>query len=435
MFNLESSSHEADDAALRSFFGRGWQEVGVLGSGARGPVRLVRAVDPDRVAFPSSALKRSTVAEVRALQALSRCSNIVALEEHFAASEGDVNHLSADDSHPCWARLEWLQGGDLRTFLRSAGGQVPHVTAAFIVSEVLLGLESMHSKGWMHRDVKADNIGLSGGLPSDGSSDFGSCRVKLLDFDSAALVPHGSCLTEVIGTVENMAPEVFEASYDERADCWSLGVVCHQLLFGYRPFNDVSVDGIEEMVRNWRQYLHLPSEPADEPTEFVRTLLVDRTERPTSLEALQHPWMARARAAASQSAPPESSQDSCAASKDQMHLEVQTNLQLTEKKDIRPLALPTSIPSPARSRCTNAMLTAPSAPLALSAELIDPAPPLPSGDSLSHCEDGSVDAAKTHEEELGDCLDRIRSLIKELEKNAADTASICSASRAAQHRA
>merc|ERR1712203_31818 len=71
----------------------------------------------------------------------------------------------------------------------------------------------------------------------------------------------------------------------------SLGVVCHQLVFGYRPFNDVSVEGIEEIVRNWRQYLHLSSEPSDGPTDFVRALLVDRSDRPSSAEALQHPWI------------------------------------------------------------------------------------------------------------------------------------------------
>lgn len=273
----------------------------------------------------------------------------------------------------------------------------------------------------MHRDVKAENIGLSHALPNDQSCITSSCRVKLIDFDSAAMVPQHGSLTEVIGTVENMAPEVFEASYDERADCWSLGVVCHQLLFGYRPFNDVSVEGIEEMVRNWRQYLHLSTESTDEPTEFIRSLLVDRTDRPSSSDALQLPWIAHSRVASAEAG-------ICGHLHDQEQVDsgctvispkVQ-RLQATEKKDIRCLTAPSAIPSPARNRCSNVFL------------------PTPQVNAASACsgtlEDSVIAAAVSHEDELGHCLDRIRNLIKELEKNAADTAAICSLSRPEQLR-
>jgi len=94
-----------------------------------------------------------------------------------------------------------------------------------------------------------------------------------------------------VGTVENMAPEVFGGAYDERADCWSLGVVTYECLFGYRPFNDICIDHIEEMVRNWKRYLVLPSQAGKVVADFINSLLIGRRERLSSAEVLSHPWI------------------------------------------------------------------------------------------------------------------------------------------------
>eukprot|EP00747_Dinoflagellata_sp_TGD_P181551 gnl/TRDRNA2_/TRDRNA2_35425_c0_seq1.p1 gnl/TRDRNA2_/TRDRNA2_35425_c0~~gnl/TRDRNA2_/TRDRNA2_35425_c0_seq1.p1 ORF type:complete len:493 (-),score=54.01 gnl/TRDRNA2_/TRDRNA2_35425_c0_seq1:58-1455(-) len=271
--------------ALQAFMSRGWEEVRVLGSGALGPVLLVNRLDGSE----RSALKRSTMHEVKALMELHQCQHVVSLREHFSGCAD----LRQEDA--VWARLECLEAGTLRTLVRARlPGKVPDVTARFLISEVLAGLDELHSRGWMHRDVKAENIGLST-LPG---SAFGQhseaevgCRVKLLDFDSAVQVTPGCELSEVIGTVENMAPEVYEGSYDERADLWSLGVVAYELLFGYRPFNDACVDHVEEMVRNWQRYLVLPFDAEEAPSAFVRSLLSERRDRPSSWQASQHTWL------------------------------------------------------------------------------------------------------------------------------------------------
>eukprot|EP00928_Gymnodinium_smaydae_P037836 TRINITY_DN26217_c0_g4_i1.p1 TRINITY_DN26217_c0_g4~~TRINITY_DN26217_c0_g4_i1.p1 ORF type:complete len:762 (+),score=165.05 TRINITY_DN26217_c0_g4_i1:117-2402(+) len=253
----------------------GWEEVSTLGSGARGAVLLVRR----RSGGEKCALKRSTLAEVRALKALSRCRNVVRLFETFATADAS----SAADE--LWARLEWLEGGSLRDYLRSRRDQkVSDVSARFLLSELLRGLEDIHKIGWMHRDVKAENVGLSSGITQ-------GCRVRLLDFDVATEVPGGRSLHEVVGTVENMAPEVFEGAYDERADCWSLGVIAYEVLFGYRPFNDACIDQVEEMVRNWRRYLLLPFDAAEAPASFVRCLLTGAEDRMTCTCALEHAWL------------------------------------------------------------------------------------------------------------------------------------------------
>jgi len=265
-----SFGNDAQSAALSGFFNQGWEQVGFLGIGARGSVLRIRR----SVGGEETALKRATSEEVRALQVLSGCRNVIGLLEHF----------KGDGPDEVWARLELLEGDSLRSYLRSMKGEVPQATVRYILQGVLSGLQDIHQRGWMHRDVKAENIGFTSMLGCE------SCP-KLMDFDTAVAVPRGTTLYEVIGTVENMAPEVFAGRYNESADCWSLGVVAYEMLFGYRPFNDACIEQVEEMVRSWEKYLLLPSDAAEAPSSFIRELLTDRKDRMSSQAAGRHHWL------------------------------------------------------------------------------------------------------------------------------------------------
>lgn len=261
---------------LQTFLARGWEEAGLLGIGARGSVlQIKRKRDSGPHTSKQYALKCSTSEEIKALKALSHCKSVVCLEEHVVL-QGQV-----------WARLELCEGGTIRDHLRSLsreGLSLPEHQARFFIGEVLKGLDEIHRRRWMHRDIKAENIGLTAPMHHDG-------RVKLLDFDSAVAIPQRGKLSQVVGTAENMAPEVFEGAYDERADCWSVGVLTHELVFGYRPFNDPTLDGVEEMIRNWREYLVLPSGISDVTADFLKGLLAGCEERNTSAEAARHDWL------------------------------------------------------------------------------------------------------------------------------------------------
>lgn len=118
--------------------------------------------------------------------------------------------------------MEFCSGGDL-----SRRVPVEESLAVMICKKILLAVQYMHSKGVAHRDIKLENIMLDGNQ-----------EIKLIDFGlaTAYLSEEYNNMTDKVGTLYSMAPEVLEGSYDERCDLWSVGVVSYLLLSGEQPF-------------------------------------------------------------------------------------------------------------------------------------------------------------------------------------------------------
>ncbi len=122
--------------------------------------------------------------------------------------------------------MEYLTGGPI---LRKDGQPRDVPFALRVTREIATALAYAHSKGFIHRDVKPDNILLR----DDGSSaltDFGIARAS----DSATRMTRTGA---VIGTPHYMSPEQARGKpVDGRADLYSLGVVLYELLIGRVPF-------------------------------------------------------------------------------------------------------------------------------------------------------------------------------------------------------
>jgi serine/threonine protein kinase len=111
--------------------------------------------------------------------------------------------------------------------------RIPGKIVGFVMFMVLRALNYAHeyafddgSKGIIHRDVSPGNILI----------DEGNGFVKLTDFGVATQKSEAKSKIEIAGKVPYMAPEVLtNGSVDARADLYSLGVVCYELLTGFNP--------------------------------------------------------------------------------------------------------------------------------------------------------------------------------------------------------
>lgn len=95
-------------------------------------------------------------------------------------------------------------------------------------AQVIMGLEYLHSKGVTHRDMKPENILISGE------------DVKIADFGLGNFYKEGELLKTACGSPCYASPEMLARNpYDpEMVDIWSSGIILYAMACGYLPFED-----------------------------------------------------------------------------------------------------------------------------------------------------------------------------------------------------
>ncbi|MEP6622162.1 MAG: serine/threonine-protein kinase [bacterium] len=129
--------------------------------------------------------------------------------------------------------MPFVKGDTVRA--RIALGPMPTAEVADILADVAKALAYAHSEGVVHRDIKPDNILLSGGAAT--VADFGIAKA----LSSARAQASDGALTSLgtsLGTPAYMAPEQVagDPDTDHRADIYSLGCVAYEMLTGQTPF-------------------------------------------------------------------------------------------------------------------------------------------------------------------------------------------------------
>ena len=153
--------------------------------------------------------------------------------------------------------MPMLEGMSLRSML-DAHGSVPSDRAIEITRQLAEGLQYVHDRKLLHRDIKPDNLWLT----KTGDVvllDFGLTRSTNESTESDAPI---TCQGTVIGTPSYMSPEqVTGKELDQRSDLFSVGVVLVEMLSGESPFkktnlfstmmsvagDEVEMDQFEEM--------------------------------------------------------------------------------------------------------------------------------------------------------------------------------------------
>jgi len=131
--------------------------------------------------------------------------------------------------------MPFVAGESLRARM-SREGELPIADTVRILRDVVSALAYAHSCGVVHRDVKPDNVLISGGVAV--VTDFGVAKAVSASSDSGS----GSAITTLglaLGTPTYMAPEQATASpqIDHRADIYALGAMAYEMLAGTPPFS------------------------------------------------------------------------------------------------------------------------------------------------------------------------------------------------------
>jgi len=186
--------------------------------------------------------------------------------------------------------LEYVPGGSVGSCLRKYGRFEENVTRYF-TEQILLGLEYLHSKGILHRDLKADNI-LVEKTGVCKISDFGISK-RTDDIDEQ------NVLTAMQGTVFWMAPEVVNTGkrgYNAKVDIWSVGCVVLEMWAGERPWRKEEAMAVIVKLYSSKQAPPIPSSITLSPQadDFRRKCFATNPdERPSAAELRRHPYLNR----------------------------------------------------------------------------------------------------------------------------------------------
>ncbi|KAF8350145.1 MAP kinase [Amanita rubescens] len=267
-----------------------WVRGELIGKGTYGRVYLAMNANTGemmavkQVELPQTASDRNDSRQTSVVQALKLESETLKELDHPHI----VQYLGFEETPANLSIfLEYVPGGSVGTCLLKHGRFDENVTKSFTY-QILDGLDYLHSKGILHRDLKADNILVEMS---------GICKISDFGISKRTDDIGGGAFTAMQGTVFWMAPEVINTQkkgYNFKVDIWSVGCVVLEMWAGKRPWTGEEMVAV--MFKLYQSKLPPPvpedvklSEQADDFR--MRCFAINPEERATAAELMVHPYL------------------------------------------------------------------------------------------------------------------------------------------------
>ncbi|XP_061731299.1 citron rho-interacting kinase isoform X7 [Nerophis ophidion] len=248
----------------------------VVGRGRFGNVQVVR---------------EKVTGDVCALKVMEK--TVLRSQEHVVFHEEERRILSLNcspwipqlfyafqDEHHVYLAMEYMPGGDLLSLFNRYEDQFDESMAQFYLAELVEAIHAVHQLGYVHRDVKPENVLIDR-----------TGHIKLADFGSAARLTSDKTVaapTVPVGTQDFLSPEVLAAinggphsTYGVECDWWSLGVIAYEMIYSRPPFSKGTSTQTVHNILNYQQFLKIPAEPCatKQFVDLVQSLLCGAQER------------------------------------------------------------------------------------------------------------------------------------------------------------
>jgi serine/threonine protein kinase len=169
--------------------------------------------------------------------------------------------------------------------------------AQSIIRQLVSGLQYLHNNKILHRDLKLDNVLLHFNSEEDKNNfNLLKAQVKIIDFGFARYLENDSLAQSVLGSPINMDPQILAKmrkidnnqsfGYDQKADIWSLGTICYELLIGVPPFDATSYEELVSKIQKGNYKIPKNLKLSKEAISFINGMLQYNPEKRLSIDQL-----------------------------------------------------------------------------------------------------------------------------------------------------
>ena len=218
-------------------------------------------------------------------------SNMLKDENYFDKWERDICYLLKNYSSPYLIKIynifediqyiyiiqEFAEEGNLKNYIinHQFDNQLNNIEKNKMIRDIAKAIEFLHSLGIIHRDLKLENILLSGQL-----NKYNCHQIKIIDFSLSVVKTLNEKLIKRYGTITYIPPEIIlEQPYNDTIDIWAFGIISFMIINnGLHPFVNNLNNSINTQFFNNILYMELSNYCINEKYKIIFSCLAKTSE-------------------------------------------------------------------------------------------------------------------------------------------------------------
>ena len=204
--------------------------------------------------------------------------------------------------------MEFCNGGELskalEKYIEKYGKPFSEEIVQHLMRQIIDAFKFMHERKIIHRDVKLDNILLNYETEEDKKNlNLMKAQVKIIDFGFSCKIDKSGLQFTALGSPINMDPIILkklnssskkerQLGYNQKADIWSLGTICYEMLIGKSAFD---ADDMEDLVNKIENGSYkVPTNLSHEVVSFLNGMLqYEGNNRLTADQLSRHSFLTK----------------------------------------------------------------------------------------------------------------------------------------------
>ena len=273
-----------------------------IGKGSFGEVYITSIKGDDKKKLATKKLERDQIGQ----EALKYLTNEIKILHKLDHPNIVKFHSIKKTRKHFYIVMEYCNGGELSKALEKYqekyGKPFSQEIVQHFMRQIIDAFKYIHGNKIIHRDIKLDNVLINFESEKDKEElNLMKATAKIIDFGFACFINKSGLLYSTLGSPINMDPIILkklnsgggkgrQLGYDQKADIWSLGTICYEMLIGKSAFDAEDMDELCEKIENGTYTV--PTNLSREVISFINGMLqYNSTTRLTCEELSKHPFL------------------------------------------------------------------------------------------------------------------------------------------------